>query len=221
MSNVAVWGCGRTKSTRCPNKMLREFGDSTLTDIFLSKLAKLETDVFFAGYEPVFEEKCRDHRVSFVQRTQESAEVDEPASKIYSFLASQPYEYLLHVNGCLPLLRPDTISQFLERCMQGEPKPSFGVVRRNNFYVSLEGKPLNFSADLTTINTKTVTPVHEFAHALYFFRKEDFVKNGFFWDWQEVEYVEMPGGVELTDIDTEDDFKQAEVLWKELGSSVL
>jgi len=215
---LAIWSCGRIGSTRCPNKMLRPFNDSTLTDIFLSKLAELEHNVFFAGFEPVFEDKCQEHGVPFVQRTQESAEVDGPASTVYSFLESQPYEYMLCVNACLPFLKTSTIVSFLERCAEDQMKPCMGVIKKNNFFVDLDGQPLNFSSDIKLMNTKTVTPVHEFANALYFFRKADFMKIGFWWNWQEVRYVELNGGVEMFDIDTEDDFSIAEAIGKGLGA---
>ena len=220
--SLAVWSCARTSSTRCPNKMLRPFQSTTLTDILLSKLAALPTKTFFAGYEGIFKERCAEHNVPFVQRSRESAENHDTSRIIHSFLTEQPYDYLLHVNGCLPFLRPDTIMKFLKTCFEENPiRPCFAVIRKNNHFVNLDGTPLNFPGDLSTINTRTVQPVYEFAHALYFFRRADFVKNGFFWDWQEVRYIEVEGGVELFDIDTEDEFQTASLLWKEVGDSVV
>ena len=44
-----------------PKKMIKNFCGTTLTDIFLSKLAKLKKniDVFFAGFEKVFKTKMK------------------------------------------------------------------------------------------------------------------------------------------------------------------
>ena len=67
---------------------------------------------------------------------------------------------------------------------------------------------------MKTINTKAVEPVYEFAHALYFFNKEYFFENGRYWDWKEVEFIEIQDKVELIDIDTEEDFKIAEDIYK-------
>ena len=33
LTDIGVWSCGRTSSSRCPNKMIRSFHDTTLTDI--------------------------------------------------------------------------------------------------------------------------------------------------------------------------------------------
>jgi CMP-N-acetylneuraminic acid synthetase len=67
---------------------------------------------------------------------------------------------------------------------------------------------------MKTINSKTVQPVHEFAHALYFFERDYFFEHGRYWDWQEVRLVELADRYELIDIDTEDDFAFAEAVWR-------
>ena len=219
-SDVAIWSCSRIDSHRVSNKMIRPFGRTTLTDIFLSKMARLNCEVFFAGYENIFQQKCNEHGVPFVQRTKLSATVDEPAEEIYSFLKDQPYEYLLQINACIPFLRTKTIKTFLDACMT-DGSPAFAVIRRNNYFVDLDGTPYNFSNDLTTINTKNVAPVHEFAHVFYFFRTEYFRETGWYWDWNTVRYIEIPGGLETFDIDTEEEFHMAEILWKEVGGQVI
>jgi CMP-N-acetylneuraminic acid synthetase len=215
-TEIGVWSCSRTSSTRCKRKMVRPFAETTLTDIFLTKLAKLKRNVLFGGYEDIFREKCQEHGVPFVQRTEKAATVDEPASKIYEFLNDQPYEYLLQVNACIPFLKTESIVKFLEICVKDD-KPKFAVFKKNNYYTSLEGKPYNFSGDLSTINTKNVSPVNEFAHVFYYFKKSHFVETGWYWNWNELEYIEIDEGLETFDIDTEEQFQMAEGMWKSLG----
>lgn len=210
---IAVWSCGRVSSSRCPNKMVRPFADTTLTDIFLSKLAKLNIDVFFAGYEDIFKEKCNAHKVPFVKRTEKSANIDEPASEIYSFLKTQPFEYFLQVNACLPFLKIDTMKKYFDMCKENK-EPSFAVIKKSNFFVKTDGTPINFSNNLTTINTKKVSPINEFAHAFYFFKKEYFIETGWYWDWNTIKYIEIPGGLEIFDIDEEEEFEMAEAIWQ-------
>ncbi len=48
----------------------------------------------------------------------------------------------------------------------------------------------------------------------YFFKKSYFLENGRYWDWNDVRYIEINEGVETFDIDTEEDFKMAEAMWK-------
>ena len=68
MNKIGVFSFGRKQSQRCPNKMLRPFGDTTLTDIVLLKLSKCKYFSFFAGYEDEFREKCEQRNVHFVKR---------------------------------------------------------------------------------------------------------------------------------------------------------
>lgn len=218
-NDVAIWSCSRLASSRCPNKMIRPFHNTTLTDIFLSKLAGLDQNTFFAGYEDVFESMCEQHKVPFVKRTRHSALIDEPAKEIYSFINDQPYDYFLQVNACTPFLRSKSIIDFLESCAS-DRRPAFGVFRAKNYFVRLDGSPINFDVDLTTINTKAVSPVYEFGHVFYFFSKEHFLRTGWYWDWSDVRYIEIPSGLETFDIDTEEEFFMAESMWKDVGRSV-
>ena len=78
-------------------------------------------------------------------------------------------------------------------------------------------RPLNFDIGAKTINTKTVRPVLEFAHALYFYEKHYFFSEHTLWDWNTVRLVELHGKLQTIDIDTEEDFEIAEALWHGLG----
>jgi len=212
-SDVAVWAAARISSERCKQKMVRPFADTSLTDICLEKFSKIGGNTFFAGYEPLFKKKCELHGVTFVQRSEESALADGPALTIWDFIAEQPYEYFLQVNACQPFLRTETISKFLEICIEDD-KPKFAVIRKNNYFTDTDGNPYNFTKDLKLMNTKEVAPVYEFAHSLYFFRKSYFLEHGRYWDWNEVRYIELEEGIEVFDIDLENQFKMAEAMWQ-------
>jgi CMP-N-acetylneuraminic acid synthetase len=213
-SKVGVFSFGRSQSTRCPNKMLRSFDQTTLTDILLQKLKYFGHNAFFAANGKKFEQKCKAHGVRFLERSQHSVEIDEPISEILYFLETEKFSHFLIVNGCLPFLSIDTISNFYLMCLKNNSKPAFGVVRRANFFLSSNKKPLNFLDTVETINTKQVGEIYEFAHALYFFEKSFFVKNKRYWNWNEVEFIEMGSRYELIDVDDEEDFEFAEKLWK-------
>ena len=98
-SDIAVWSAARTGSQRCKRKMVRPFSGTSLTDICLKKLSKLDMKTFFAGYEPLFKEKCDAHGVSFVQRTEKSSLTEKSPLEIFDFIADQPYEYFLQITS--------------------------------------------------------------------------------------------------------------------------
>ncbi len=209
---LTIWSCARISSQRCKNKMIREFAGSTLTDIFLDKLSKLEYNSFFSGYEDIFKKKCSKYNIRFQSRSKKSSEIDFPASEIYSFLNNVDTKYFLQINACLPLLRIDTINDFIDKALKSD-KPKFAVFKKNNYFIDKESNPVNFDYKINTINTKQVEHVYEFAHVFYFFKKEYFVKNGWYWDWNDLEYITIPSSIETFDIDTEEEFKTAEALY--------
>jgi CMP-N-acetylneuraminic acid synthetase len=211
--NIGIFSFGRKQSQRCPNKMLRPFSDTTLTDIILSKLSFFNERAFFAGYESEFKEKSERHGVRFVQRDFNSVNIDGPITDVLAFLKKVEFEYFLIINGCLPFLTVQSINSFLVECEENNYDSAFAVILRNNFFISLDREPLNFDLNMKSINTKEVKPVYEFAHALYFFNKDYFFKHGRYWDWNDVKLVELKDRYELMDIDTEDDFEITEQVW--------
>ena len=218
-TDVAIFSFGRKDSQRCPNKMLRPLAGTTLTDILLKKFARCHQPTFFAGYEPEFRSLCNNHGVRFVQRDERSATIDEPIVEILSFLQPLEFTHFLCVNASLPFLELDTITSFLDDCIANNSQPAFSVIRKANHLMSLDRHPLNFDITAHTINTKTVKPVLEFAHALYFFSKEYLFREGTYWDWNTVRLIELPSKLQTVDVDTEEDFRIAEALWNGLRNS--
>lgn len=213
LNDIGVWSCGRRGSVRCPDKMLRSFGNTSLSEIFLKKAARINTS-FFAGYDVEFRNLCEENGVDFVQRSQFSSEIDGPASEIYKFLEDVDYPYLLQVNACLPFLRLETILDFLITCTQSK-NPKFAVFPVRNYFCDKNGDPFNYSKSVTTLNTKVVDEIYEFAHCFYFFEREYFLEHGWFWNWEELELIEIPKSYEFLDIDDEHDFWLAEKIYKE------
>jgi len=211
-NEVAIFSCGRIGSQRCKNKMLRPFGETTLVDIALSKMSCIKGNTFFAGHEEIFRNKCKEYGVDFIHRSSQSTN-SEVASEIYSFLKEVDFKYLLCINACQPFLKVETIENFLEKCLE-KRKPSFAVFKKNNYFMDIDNNPYNFDRDIKTINTKFVSPVKEFAHVFYFYEREYFLQNGVYWNWDDLNYIEIPSGIETLDIDTEEDFEMANLLWQ-------
>jgi GTP:adenosylcobinamide-phosphate guanylyltransferase len=217
MQDVVIFAFGRIQSQRCPNKMLRPFGDTTLTDILLDKLAPFKERAFFAGYEDVFREKCEAKGVPFVQRNLNSVMIDGPIVDILHFLKDIDAKYFLEISGCLPLLSTQQIQSFLDECLSGGCKPAMSAKLHRNFFLTEEKKGMNFDITRKTLNTKLVEPVWELVNALYFFEKDYFFEHGTYWPWDEMRLLEIGNEHLLVDVDTEDDFVKAEHLWTALN----
>ena len=211
---IGIFSYGRTGSERVPNKMLRDFSNTTLVDILINKLSNFNDQSFFGGFEDVFREKCIKKNVKFIRRSEKSTKIDGPITECISFIKEVNYDYLLLINGCLPHLKISTIKKFLDFIKKNNFKPATVISKKNNYFFNKDKLPINFSLNLKTLNTKKTKPIYEFANAMYFFEKKYFFENGRYWDWEEVQFYEVSNKIELLDVDTEDDFKIAEALWE-------
>lgn len=213
MNRIGVFSFARKQSERCPNKALRPFGNTTLTDIVLSKLAGCGHFSFFAGYEDEFRVKCERHGVRFVRRDKRSIMIDQPIGEILAFLEDVDCEYLLLLSACLPFLELSTITTFLADCIEHECQSAFSVTIRRKHFLRRDRTGINFDINAKTLNTKAVEPIYELVDALYFFNRRFFLEHGTYWDWKRVRLIELNDKYQLFDIDTEEDFALAEALW--------
>jgi hypothetical protein len=212
MKKIAIVSYGRKGSLRCPNKLLRPFVDTTLMYILLSKLGLFGANAYFGGYDEEFKGKCRENNVNFIQRTERSVSIDEPLTEVFGFVRDVPADKIMFVNGCLPFLSIGTMKAFLAHCEKGYERPALAVLTRKNYFFDQNKAPL-FKVVQGELNTKAVKTVYECANALYYFDKQRFFDKGFYWNWDEVDLVSFDKTYEFLDIDTEDDFKQAELIY--------
>lgn len=210
--DIAIVSYGRKGSKRCPNKLLRPFVDTTLADILLSKLKQFGEKAYFGGYDEEFKEKCGKYGVNFIQRDERSVSIDEPLTDVFGFVRQIDHEKIMFINGCLPFLSVETMKKFLDHCENGYHRPALAVLIRKNYFFDQQKKPL-FEVVQGELNTKAVKTVYECANALYYFDRKRFFDKGFYWDWNEVDLVPFEKTYEFSDIDTEDDFKQAELIY--------
>lgn len=213
-NEIGIFSMGRLASKRCKHKMVKKFAETTLTDIILSKLSKLGKNTFFAAKENIFKKKCIKHKVRFLIRSQKSAKENQSSKIVMSFLKNENYKYFIFINGCFPNLRIQTIKRFIDICRISK-KPTFAVFEKKNYFLDYKNKPINFNYNNLKLNTSKVRKIKEFSNMLYFFEKKYFLKYGRYWDWKKLKYLTIPYNLETTDIDTEEDFKLAEIIWKQ------
>jgi CMP-N-acetylneuraminic acid synthetase len=211
--DIGIFSFGRKGSFRVKNKLLKKFGNTTLTDIVLKKLKKFNKQSFFAGYDTEFEEKCSFHKIRFVKRDYKSSTIDTPITSILHFLKKQGYKKFIIINACVPFLKISTIKKFIKFCLEQPNRPAFTIVKKNNLYLNNNYKPINFNKNLKTINTKKVKEIYEFAHCLYYFDKDFFFVNKRYWNYNNLRYFEIKNKYEQIDIDTNEDFLIAKKLW--------
>tara|TARA_R100000700_G_scaffold41211_1_gene60544 strand:+ start:1958 stop:2650 length:693 start_codon:yes stop_codon:yes gene_type:complete len=219
LDDVAVIIQARLGSQRVPQKMIRPFADTTLTDIALEKIKKCtsfpQENFYLSVHEPELLKIGEKHNVNIYRRSEKSAKSEgTPMTDMYEWWDKLPHKYCVLVNACAPFLTSKTIDTFVRTYSYTESDGMFGVIRKKNYF-------WNFNKDLITplteavMNTKTVAPVYEAAHCLYAGRL-DRIKEGI---W--MGDFNIPGDIklfqmeeqEVFDIDYEWQFTMAESLY--------
>lgn len=205
-------------SQRVPGKMLRPFADTTLLDILLSKLSKLTTipfkDIYLSCYEQELKDVANKYGINIFNRTKESSLEESDPLKLWEWHNQLPYEYVVLISACNPLLKVETIDKFIESFINSDREGAFGVFEKKTYYWDKNKKPITDWGGKTTMNTKYVDPVYEAAHCLYASRM-DIIGDGYFIDTKSPMEPELfvMDELEAFDIDEEWQFKLGEKIY--------
>ena len=222
VNEIAVLVQARLGSQRCPNKMIRPFAGTTLTDITIEKLTRSEVipkeNIYLAVYEPELIEIGKKYDVNIFKRSEESAKSEgDSMQTLYEWWDKLPFKYVVMVNACTPFLTISTIDDFFSRYMNSDSDGMFGVVEKKNYFWDEEGNCFT-PPTAAVMNTKTAKNIYEAAHCLYASSLAsigvgtwmgDFRKKG------DIALAPVPEA-EVFDVDYEWEFTMYEALYKQL-----
>ena len=213
MKTIAGIIHARKDSTRCPNKHLRPLGNTTLIDIALDKLSKLDLDEkYLAVYDQELKDKVIDG-VKILHREYESvAPGNAPHNVMYKHLENVESDYIVNLNPCQPFLKVDKLQQIITLFKYSNFDSMITAKRERNFYWDDDKNPINFKPN-DRLSTTTGPWIDVATHSLVIYKKQYMLENWelfpntkhnpypFVIDWSEKE---------LLDVDTEIDFKLVE-----------
>mgnify|MGYP000005325663 FL=1 len=213
----------RLSSLRCPQKAIRPFADTTLTDIAIQKILKskvIPKENFYASvYEKELLDLCDKYDINIYYRSEESANSrGNIGTIVYEWYNRLPYEYCVLISTCQPLMKIETIDSFVKAYLETESDGLFAVVPKKQYYWNNDGDLISpWPEGCNLMNTNVVEPTFEAAHCLYASRM-DAVGNGMFMgkppytknnpDLFSVEELEV------FDVDHEWEFEVAEILYR-------
>lgn len=162
----------RLGSQRIPQKMIRPFGGSTLTDIAIRKILASSVipkeDFYLAVHEPSLIAIGEKYGVNIFKRSKMSAEAESDLKQIYEWHDKLPYTYAVKINACAPLLSIETIDSFVVAYLESEHDGLFGVLKTKDYYWNAKGAMITLWPEgLTIMNTKAVGLTYRAAHCLY------------------------------------------------------
>ena len=177
----------RTQSTRVPNKMLRPFGDSSLFEIAVNKILQSNIIPKENFYLSIMDQELIDiakkYDLNYFIRSEESTQEPVTLQKVFEWHNKLPFKHFVIINACNPLLKVETIDNFVNHFLETDSNGLFGVFEKKTFLFDSEGKMLNrfFGEDkyLATLETKFVETCYEAAYSLYAGSIED-ISNGIY-----------------------------------------
>jgi CMP-N-acetylneuraminic acid synthetase len=206
----------RLQSTRCPNKALRPFGDTTLTRLALDKISRSGAvdAIYFAAHEEELLDLARDvPRVRLLRRSRASA-LGEDAVTIYDFMPQIAEPVIATWNACAPFLNVETYDRAIDEFRASGCRSLLPVVETREWYFDATGRPLN-APDASIINSKMLAPVYRATHPFTIYYKDAFLTDYRVWHFAPGDPRLFPvAEEEAIDIDTEFQFEVAESLYR-------
>ena len=222
IKDVAILIQARLGSQRVPGKMLKPFSGTTLVDILLTKLKSSKvidpSQVYISLYEDELKDVASKYPFNIFNRSEKSAKSEgEPLTEIYEWWDKLPHKYVVLISACNPLLKLETIENFVEEFVESDREGAFAVFQKKTYYWDADGLPITDWKGSTIMNTKFIEPIYEAAHCLYASRL-DIIGKG---HWMDTNSPPQPKLVvmeelEAFDIDYQWQFEIAEKLYESL-----
>ena len=173
IQDVAVIVQARLSSERVPKKMTKPFAGTTLIDIFLEKIKQSKTIKPENFYLSVHEEELvsigKKHGVQIFHRSKESANSEgTPLGEMYEWWDKIPFKYAVLINACAPMLKIETIDEFIDKYTNSDSDGMFGVIAKKNYFWNKDDEMITeWPKNQACMNTKMVGKTYEAAHCLY------------------------------------------------------
>lgn len=214
----------RKGSTRVPNKMLRPFADSNLFEIVIQKLLKSKVipkeQIYLSIYDEEFYAIAKKYDLNVYRRSERSVQEPLELHEALEWYDKLPFKYWVKINGCNPLLKIDTIDDFVQTFINSENNGLFGVIEKRTFLFNSNGTMMNgFNGDdkyKATLETKFVETTYEAGHCMYAGSMEDISKGLYMGSFTKKNDPELYpfSEKEFYDIDWIPQFEMAEMIYK-------
>jgi len=223
---LLLLGTAREKSSRLKNKMIRSFAETSLYEIYLKKfetILKMNHPFDNIGMainrsEETLWRFSKGTTVPIIKRNKKSVVGLKKRSEELHFLKDMKEDYVMWINGCHPFLKPETIIKAGYFFKSAKNIKSLTAVRvKHNWYWDQKTKEAMNNKDSKCVSTQKCSPLLETVHCFHIFNRENLINNDSYWNLRKNDpYLYIVGdSIEFWDIDTELDFKIAEILWKE------
>jgi CMP-N-acetylneuraminic acid synthetase len=208
----------RMGSKRLKQKNLQKIGGVALLTraVQKAKQAGVFDEIWVNSDHPVFKEMALEEGANFHKRPEELAG-DQATSEqfIYEFLTHHPCDYIVQVHTIAPLLRPETIVDFVKMMKAGQFDVLLSVVNEQIECI-YNGVPINFSFS-QKINSQELVPIQRITWSITGWHSQSYMNT-----YETGKCATYSGRIGFFPMDrlsghiikTKDDLEMAEVFFK-------
>lgn len=217
MKSISVVINARLGSTRVPKKLIRPFADTSLIEIALDKMNKM--DFFEHRYLAVAENELVDigkkyPNVEILMRKEQAVQKGvNPLPVTFAHYLSVPSDYIFVFNPCLPCIKIDTIKKAFDYFQETDFNSYTAVIPTGDWIFDADGNPLTNSDPRNVTTNKNVT-FFKGCHAFHVVNKEFFRHQKILWSFEQDDphLIQIPEE-EAVDVDTPIEFMLAERIY--------
>ena len=206
----------RVNSTRCENKMLRPFDNTTLVEIAIKRLLELEkfSGIYFGAYDKQILDIAYNYmpKSNVIKRSKEMANSEDMILS-YSWIKELDFDYCMWINCCHAHLKANTLNNASAEFKNLKCKSMTSVKKYNTGFYNHDSNPINH--DKPFIRTQDVTPLYGIANAFHIFEKKHFFNKKNYWNNEHKDpYLYVIDEIEALDVDSVNEFLISESVYK-------
>jgi CMP-N-acetylneuraminic acid synthetase len=214
---ISVLVNARTTSSRLPRKLVLPFAGTTLIDISLEKLNRL--DFFAHRYFGVAERELRDRAVRYpnIEILDRAPDAINPGyndhRKVFAHYELVDSDYIMWLNPCHPLISAETLQRAVDQVLLTRHNSYTSVIPTTDWIFDVNGSPIT-NTQASMLSSAHSNRFYKVAHAFHVIRKEFFLKDYQYWTLtpNDPAMIEIPED-ESYDVNTAMEFEIAEAAY--------
>jgi CMP-N-acetylneuraminic acid synthetase len=219
MPTISILVNARTGSTRLPRKLVRPFAGTTLVDIALEKLDRMDffAHRYFAAAEDELKDRVHAHRN--VELLERDADAVRPGyndhRKVFAHYERVMSDYIFWLNPCHALLSIESVRRAADQVTATGFNSYTSVIPTTDWIFNQAGEPVT-NTQAAMLSSAHSPKFYKVAHAFHVINKEFFLKAYQYWTLTKNDpaLIEIPAA-ESADVNDEVEFTVAEALYRQ------
>ena len=171
LSRICFIVQARVNSSRLPEKMIKPFGGSSLAEIAINKIKRSvfpDENFYLSVRDQELIDMADQNNIKYYLRGENSVRNDDEVPftlpEVFEWWNKLDYDYYVLMNACNPLVRIETINNFVEDFVHSPADGLFSVIEHKRFFYRSDGtifQEFKGSQEAKiTFNTKYVEPIY-------------------------------------------------------------